>query len=97
MQVDNQATILSLSYRTENVELGKDLLNTLMSVYDSLTIEDKNRIANNSLRFIDDRLDTLKYELNNMESGVKSFAVSNDAYNIDAQSKMYLRYRGISG
>ncbi len=90
LQVDNQATILSLSYRTENVELGKDLLNTLMSVYDSLTIEDKNRIANNSLRFIDDRLDTLKYELNNMESGVKTFAVSNDAYNIDAQSKMYL-------
>ena len=63
-QVDNQATILTLSYKTENVELGKDLLNTLMSVYDSLTIEDKNRIADNTLRFIDERLDTLKNQLN---------------------------------
>jgi uncharacterized protein involved in exopolysaccharide biosynthesis len=78
-QVDNQATILSLSYSTENVELGKDFLNTLMAVYDSITIEDKNRIADNSLRFIDARLDTLKNNLIEMEGGVKSFTVKNDA------------------
>ena len=90
VQVDNQATILTLSYRTENVELGKDLLNTLMSVYDSLTIEDKNRIADNTLRFIDARLDTLKYQLNDLEGGVKNFTVANDAYDIKAQSGMYM-------
>jgi len=89
-QVDNQATILTLSYKTENVDLGKDLLNTLMAVYDSINIEDKNRIADNSLRFIDDRLDTLRNELNNTEGGVKSFTVQNDAYNIGEQSKMYM-------
>ncbi len=89
-QIDNQATILSLSFKTENSELGVDLLNTLMSVYDSLTIEDKNRIANNSLHFIDTRLDTLRDELNTTEGGVKSFTVSNDAYDITEQSKMYL-------
>ncbi|HEV3251334.1 MAG TPA: hypothetical protein VGZ71_10310, partial [Puia sp.] len=90
VQVDNQSTILSLSYKTENVELGKDLLNILMSVYDSLNIEDKNRIADNSLRFIDARLDTLKNELNNLEGGVKSFTVTNDAYDIGEQSNMYM-------
>ena len=61
-----------------------------MAVYDSLTVEDKNRVLNNSLHFIDSRLDTLKYELSNLEGGVKSFTVTNDAYDIESQSKMYM-------
>jgi len=59
-QASDQSTILVLSFQTENPELGKNFLNALMGVYDSLNIEDKNRISINSLKFINTNLDTLE-------------------------------------
>jgi tyrosine-protein kinase Etk/Wzc len=45
MQINEQATILTLSFEGENPVLGKDVLNNLMAVYDTLQVEDKNQIA----------------------------------------------------
>ena len=61
-----------------------------MAVYDSLNIEDKNRISINSLNFINQNLDTLEYQLNNLEGRVKNFRVSNEMFDAEGQSKMYL-------
>ena len=66
---EDQSTILQLSMETEQPKLGVDVLNTLMHVYDSLIIEDKNRIATNSKEFIDKSLDTLR-QLDGVESGL---------------------------
>ena len=46
VQSNEQSTILTLTFETENIELGKNFLNSLMDVYDSLNIEDKNKISN---------------------------------------------------
>src|SRR5581483_7042044 len=63
-QENDRSTILTLTFDSESPELGKDVLNTLMAVYDTLVVEDKRRIANSTLRFINDRLaelsDTLR-------------------------------------
>ena len=67
MQINEQATILTLTFEGENPMLGKDVLNNLMAVYDTLQVEDKNRIAANTLRFINDRL----FELNDTIRGVQ--------------------------
>ncbi len=61
-----------------------------MQVYDSLIVEDKNRISQNSLNFINKRLDTLQFELGNLEGGIKSFRTNNEVFDIEGQSKMYL-------
>jgi len=89
LQSSDQSTILSLSFETENPELGVDFLNALMLVYDSLNIEDKNRIAINSLNFINRNLDTLDFQLNEMEGRVRNFRVSNEMFNADDQSRIY--------
>jgi tyrosine-protein kinase Etk/Wzc len=89
-QPGDQATILTLGYQGENITLGKDILNTLMAVYDSLIVEDKSRIAFITLRFIDDRLNNIRDELNGVQGNLKNYMVDNQAYNLEDQSKDYL-------
>jgi len=93
-QTNDQSTILTLSYEGENSNLGKDVLNTLMSVYDSLIVEDKSRIAFITLRFIDDRLDNLRDELNGVQGNLKNYMVNNQAYGMEEQSKAYMETMG---
>ncbi len=50
-------------FKQKITELGRNFLNALMEVYDSLNIEDKNRISVNSLNFINQNLDTLEVQL----------------------------------
>jgi tyrosine-protein kinase Etk/Wzc len=89
-QATDQATILTLSFDGENTDLGKNVLNTLMSVYDSLIVEDKSKIAFITLRFIDDRLNNLRDELGGVQGNLKNYMIDNQAYNIEEQSKDYL-------
>lgn len=89
-QASDQTTILTLSFEGVDTRLGKDVLDDLMSVYDSLIVEDKNRIAFITLRFIDDRLNNLREELGGVQGNLKNFMVNNQAYDIDQQSKSYL-------
>src|SRR5580658_6866402 len=90
MQINEQSTILTLSFEGENWMLGKDVLNDLMSVYDTLQIEDKNRIAGNTLRFISDRISEVKDTLRGVEGRLTNFMVENKVFNLDNQSKDYL-------
>lgn len=89
-QINDQSTILTLTYEGENSALGKDIVNTLMAVYDTMTVEDKNRIAANTLKFIQDRLRELDDTLRGVEGGLRSFMAENQVFDIDNQSKSYL-------
>jgi capsular exopolysaccharide synthesis family protein len=89
-QLNDFASILTLSIETENVTLGQDMLNTLMAVYDSLIIEDKNRIAINTMKFIDDRLSSLRDSLGGVEGNLRSFMEKNGIFDITSQSKEYI-------
>lgn len=96
VQSNDQATILTLSYESENGILCQDVLNTLMAVYDTLMIEDKNRIADNTLRFINARLFELSDTIKGVQGGLESFMVRNQAYDMENQSKTYLEKIGES-
>jgi tyrosine-protein kinase Etk/Wzc len=89
-QVNEQATILNLSFTHENTFLGLDVLNTLMAVYDSLIVEDKARIAIATEHFIDTRLASLKTDLNGIEGNLKSDIEKNQTFNVEDQSKKYV-------
>jgi tyrosine-protein kinase Etk/Wzc len=90
IQINEQSTILTLSYECENSALGKNVLNTLMAVYDTLMVEDKNRIANNTLRFINTTLMSLSDTLKGVQGGLRNFMVQNQVFDIENQSKAYL-------
>ena len=90
LQINEQATILTLSFENENIVLGKDVLNTLMGVYDTLQVEDKNRIAANTLRFISDRVNELNDTLRGVNGVLTRFMVHNKVFDLENQSKDYL-------
>lgn len=89
-QSSDQSTILTLAFEGVSTELGKDVLNTLMAVYDTLIVEDKNQISFITLRFIDDRLNNLKDELGGVQGHLKDFMVSSQVFDVGEQSKSYL-------
>jgi tyrosine-protein kinase Etk/Wzc len=84
-------SILTLGFNGENTALGVDIINCLMRVYDSLKIEDKNRISTNTLQFIDAQLGTLQTQLSNVEGKTKGFMVENDAYDVSGQTSVYIQ------
>ncbi len=92
--IADQSTILTLSFTGENTSLGRDVLNTLMAVYDSVIIEDKNRLSNNTLRFIDKMMYELSDTLRNVEGTMKTYIIKNQAFNIEDQSKTFLNNIG---
>ena len=94
MQLNEQATILTLAFEGENPTLGKDVLNNLMAVYDTLQVEDKNRIAANTLRFINDRLFELNDTIRGVQGTLTHFMVENKVFDMENQSKDYLDKMG---
>jgi tyrosine-protein kinase Etk/Wzc len=90
VQANLQATILTVNFDGENVALSKNIINTLMAVYDTLIVEDKMRVSINSSSFIQESLDTLQKKLNGSESDIRNFMVKNDAFDVEEQSKQNL-------
>lgn len=83
------ANILDISLLNENPLLGKDIVDRLMKEYAISNIEDKNKIAFNTLRFIDDRLNNLGDELGGVETNLQTFREKNQAIDLEQQSGVY--------
>lgn len=86
-QINQQSTILTLTFEGENANFGSDVLNTLMSVYDSLVVEDKSRINANTLSFINTQLYLLNDTLKGAQGGLKNYMIENQVFDIEGQSK----------
>ena len=93
---NEQSTILALSFDSPNPNMGKDILNTLMSVYDSLIVEGKIRIDANTLRFINTQLYLLNDTLRGVQGGLSNFMADNQIFDIENQSKDFLDKLGES-
>jgi len=89
VQLNEMATILQFSMSTENISLGRNVLNTMMAVYDSTIVEDKNRVSVITLRFIDERLEALKNDLNRVERGMSDLMGQNMTLDLKDLSKAY--------
>jgi uncharacterized protein involved in exopolysaccharide biosynthesis len=86
------STALDVRIETPVPKKGIDVLNKLFQVYNKEAIEDKNLIAKNTLRFIDDRLDTVLHQLDSVELNIEKFKVDNAAVNLLGQAELYYSY-----
>jgi len=89
-QGNEYSSVLTLSMKTESVDMGVDMLNTIMAVYDSLIAQDKKRIAINTANFIDDRVRSLKDSLGGVEGNLSEFKASNQTFDINDQAKSFV-------
>jgi tyrosine-protein kinase Etk/Wzc len=88
-QVVKGTNILYLSLIDPLPERAKRILNKLMDVYNKEAIEDKNIMATNTLRFLDERLRVVTTELSGVEKGVESYKSNNGLTDISAQATDY--------
>jgi uncharacterized protein involved in exopolysaccharide biosynthesis len=71
------ASILVIATSSQVPLRAEVMLNSLVQEYNNYNIEQTNIIADNTIRFIDDRLLVISGELNAVETGLKNFRQSN--------------------
>lgn len=73
---NKDAPFVNLSTSDQVPQRGKDILNSLMALYIQGAIADKSKQSQNTLKFIDSRLDSLRNDLDAAEKQIESFKSS---------------------
>lgn len=90
-RVDKGASILNVGLTGPVYKKSIDILNKLIEVYEEEAMDDKNRLASNTLSFIDERLRYLSTELTNVEKDVELYKVRNDLTDVSSEAELYLK------
>ncbi|WP_299819010.1 polysaccharide biosynthesis tyrosine autokinase [uncultured Pontibacter sp.] len=88
------STVVSLSMRDEVPERGEDILNQLIHSYHQVAVNEKSSLADNTLRFIEERINFVEDELNTLESKVQQYKSSKGIVDLSEQGKVYLQSVG---
>lgn len=77
-QIGEWSSILELSLTDPVPDKAEDILNTLVEVYNDAEVDDENKVLNNTINFIDERLRSLTEELDVVESGIERYQQQNE-------------------
>ena len=64
---------LNITMNDTDIKRAEDVINTLIAKYNEDAIADKNRLAVNTARFIDDRLEIISQELGDVDSQIETW------------------------
>ena len=87
--VNKGSSVLVLNLVDPIPAKAKDVLTKLIDVYNKEAIEDKNLMATNTLKFLDERLQYLANGLSGVEKTVEQFKSSNGLTDITTQASSY--------
>jgi capsular exopolysaccharide synthesis family protein len=88
---DKQASVIEISLQETVPQKGEDILNKLYEVYTRMNEEDKDKIADSTISFINDRLAVVSTELSGVEKNIEQFKVQNQlSTDIPEQVKLTL-------
>jgi len=87
---DKNSSLIELNLNDPVKEKARDILDQLIMEYNRQAIEDKNQVALNTARFIEDRLNIITGELETVESGKEDFKQDNQLTDIQAESEMFI-------
>lgn len=83
--VEKEATVIGLALNSANKEKAKDILNTIVNIYNTDAISDKNIESKKTKDFIDDRIAIISQELGDVETQKERFKTANNLVDIQAQ------------
>ncbi len=85
------ASIIDLSIASGSTKKAEDILNTIIAVYNENWIEDKNLIAMNTNKFINERLAIIEQELGEVDKDISTFKSENLLPDLSAVAGMNLQ------
>ncbi|MDR3217851.1 MAG: polysaccharide biosynthesis tyrosine autokinase [Dysgonamonadaceae bacterium] len=88
--VSNTTSVVEISMVTTIPKKGEEIINTLIDTYNKQTIDDKNFVANNTIRFIDERLLDISGELDTAERNVENYARIQGITDIATEANLFL-------
>jgi len=86
--IKDESSIINITLKANNVKKSIDFLNTLTDVYLSRDLEKKNRVAENTINFIDSQLGEISDSLNFAEENLQNFRTSKQVMNLDHQATL---------
>lgn len=81
--------IIKLSLRDASKQRAKDILNTLVELYNDNAIDDKKEVNLKTVEFIKNRLSLIKDELASIEENAESFKQTHRLLDIQAQTSLF--------
>jgi uncharacterized protein involved in exopolysaccharide biosynthesis len=85
------ASVINLTLRDEISKRSEDILNELIAVYDNASLREKNKLADNTLTFLDERLGIVSHDLDSIESKLKQYKSSTGSVDISSQGTLFLQ------
>ena len=89
-----EANTIILSFKDAIPERGVDILTTLIEIYNKRNVEDKNKLALNTINFIDNRLKFLSTDLSTVEQDVEQYKQENRVTDVNADAQQNLQKAG---
>lgn len=89
--LNKSAPIVDIDVEDTDPERGVLVVNHVIKSYKMLDIEEKNKVTESTLRFIDDRLTDVTGELTSVEKDVEGYKSSQGLTDISSQSQVYLQ------
>lgn len=84
------SSIIDLTITDEVPERGQDILNKLIDAYNQSLVTEKNVLAANTIRFLDQRLTTVQQQLQDIEKKQQQYKSGKGAIDISTQGKTLL-------
>ncbi|MCC7303403.1 MAG: polysaccharide biosynthesis tyrosine autokinase [Bacteroidia bacterium] len=85
------STVLMMSIEDNMSQRGVEVLDYLIKAYNEASLEDKNKVASNTLVFIEERLRLLSGDLNKVEQSVEEFKSKEGITNISEEGRLFLQ------
>lgn len=85
------SSVIDISIKEEDRLQAEDVLNKLLFVYDKADIDDKNGLAINTLKFLDERLRIVSEDLDTIEHKLQKYKSDKGAINLSSQGQLYLQ------
>ncbi len=89
-EVDKESTLVRLVFTDSNVKRADDVLNAILEAYNQSIIEDKNKIAQSTANFINERIVLISKELGTVEGRLATFKQQNKLVDLEQNARTYL-------
>ncbi|HEX9511603.1 MAG TPA: polysaccharide biosynthesis tyrosine autokinase [Puia sp.] len=89
-QATKLSSVINLKLRDAVPKRAEDVLNSLINGYNKAAINDKNALASNTLKFINERLGLVVTELDSVERGIQRYKTNEGIIDLSAQGQLYL-------
>jgi len=86
-----QSSVVTLKLKDAVPERGEAILSNIVNSYNTNAVRKKSELASNTLSFIEERLKSVKAQLDSIDNGIQRYRNKAGVVDISAQSQLYLQ------